>query len=92
MLIACLGHSSSLILCHTASTTCLLLQLEGAFDLKRVLDDLPIYSVGSLTMEGLRAVLKYLGANQGGKCTVCISDIREVSGRGRGVGNIVGMR
>lgn len=51
--------------------------LEGAFDLKRVLDDLPIYSVGSLTMEGLRAVLTYLGANQGGKCTVCISDIRE---------------
>jgi hypothetical protein len=33
---------------------------------------------GSLTLDGLRSLLVYLGAGPGGQATVCISDIREV--------------
>ncbi len=47
-------------------------------DLRCALDNLPIYCAGSLTREGLRAVLQSLGAAQGGRRTICISDIREV--------------
>ncbi|KAL6757552.1 inositol hexakisphosphate-domain-containing protein [Haematococcus lacustris] len=52
-------------------------KVPEAPDLKKAQEGLPIYSVGSLTASGLRAVMRWMGAAAGGPSHVCISDIRE---------------
>ncbi len=53
-------------------------QLDPSIDIKHVQEELPIYAVGSLTLDALRSVLRHLGAEEGGKSVIYISDIREV--------------
>eukprot|EP00197_Chlamydomonas_leiostraca_P007983 CAMPEP_0202863826 /NCGR_PEP_ID=MMETSP1391-20130828/4304_1 /ASSEMBLY_ACC=CAM_ASM_000867 /TAXON_ID=1034604 /ORGANISM="Chlamydomonas leiostraca, Strain SAG 11-49" /LENGTH=1425 /DNA_ID=CAMNT_0049543499 /DNA_START=116 /DNA_END=4393 /DNA_ORIENTATION=- len=53
------------------------LNLPYTPDVRRADDNLPIYAAGSLTLEGLRALLQQLGAKPGGDTHVIVSDIRE---------------